>query len=112
MMKIRVVVGVLGILLLAGGWIQGQAEKPRAKGQLPPNWSKLGLSDEQRQKVYSIQSEYRSKVDALEAQIKALRKQELSEVSKVLTSGQKTRLREILASKSLLDVPDKNEKKP
>ncbi len=92
----------LVVVLLAGGFLFGDDEKTpvRARGTLPPNWSKLGLTDEQKQKVYSIQGEYRTKIDALNAQIKALRKQEGSEMAKILTDAQRARLREIVDAKA------------
>lgn len=114
MMRMRVVTGVLLGLVLAGGWLLAQDQKPapRAKGQLPPNWGKLGLSEEQKQKIYSVQTEFRGKIDSLEDQIRQLRKQEGAELAKVLTDAQRARLREIIASKSLSDPPAKDDKKP
>jgi hypothetical protein len=94
---------------MAGGTLFGDDEKTtKAKGSLPQNWSKLGLTDEQKQKVYSIQGQYRTKIDGLQQQVKQLQKQERDELGRVLTDAQKARLKEILASK----VPGGDEKKP
>jgi len=71
---------------------------------LPPNWGKLGLSDEQKQQVYTIQLEYRTKIDALQQQIREQQKKERSELNKVLTDAQKARLKEIITSKAAGDV--------
>jgi Spy/CpxP family protein refolding chaperone len=110
MRTVRIGLGsFLLVALVASGMLFGQDEKPgtKAKGSLPQYWSKLGLTDEQKAKVYSIQSDYNAKINALDAQIKQLRKQERDEMGKVLTDAQKARLKEILTSK----VPGE-EKKP
>jgi hypothetical protein len=101
MRRVRVVLGSLVVAFLASGMLFGDDPKatPKARGSLPPNWSKLGLTDEQKQKVYAIESEYRAKIDALQQQIKALQKQQRDDLAKVLTEAQKARLKEILASK-------------
>ena len=90
---------VLAITLVGSSWLFGQPPV-RGGGRLPPNWTKLGLSDEQKAKVYSVQADYRTKIDALERQIKELRKKEEGELHKVLTAAQKARLKEIIAAKS------------
>jgi hypothetical protein len=96
-------VGVVVMVFLAGGLLFGDDTKkdtPKAKGTLPTNWSKLGLTDEQKQKIYSIRSEHRTKIEALQREVKELQKKELEECSKVLTDAQKARLREILTEKA------------
>jgi len=94
--------GVVVMVFLAGGWLFGDDTKqdaPKARGTLPTNWSKLGLSAEQKQKIYSIRSEHRTKIEALQRELKELQKKELEECAKVLTEAQKARLREILTEK-------------
>src|SRR5438270_5643926 len=86
--------GLLAVALIGGGFLFGDDPKPKGGGKLPANWSKLGLSDEQKRTIHSIQSEYKGKIDELQAQIDQLRKKERSEMSKVLTDAQKARLRE------------------
>jgi Spy/CpxP family protein refolding chaperone len=94
-------------------WVAGD-DKPKAKagndspagrvrGQLPQNWGKLGLSDEQRQKIYKVRADYGNKIDALQKQISALRSAERKEMEKVLTDAQRARLREILAGRAPAD---------
>ncbi len=61
----------------------------KIKGRLPPGFAKLGLSDEQKQKIYKIQAEYEAKIEALEAQIKKLREEERAQIFGVLTPQQK-----------------------
>src|SRR5262249_52454864 len=89
-----VMVAVLSVLLIAGKGLLGQDNKaqPKAKGTLPANWSKLGLTDEQKQKIYSAQAEFRGKIDELEKQVADLKKQQRMAMEKVLTDAQKARL--------------------
>ncbi|HMP03199.1 MAG TPA: hypothetical protein PKD86_05570 [Gemmatales bacterium] len=97
----RKVCSVLIILGLACGglaWAQdGKDETPQARlrGQLPANYKKLGLSEEQVQKIYKIQNDYDVKLRALDEQIKKLKAQQRSDVEKVLTTAQRARLKEI-----------------
>jgi hypothetical protein len=88
--------------LLIGGGLYGQDKKDdpvKVKGVLPANWGKLGLSDEQKQKIYKVQADFDQKLAALEKQIKELKAQEKTEMEKVLTDAQKARLKEILLEK-------------
>jgi Spy/CpxP family protein refolding chaperone len=73
---------------------------PKMRGQLPQGWGKLGLSDEQKQKIYSAQSKFREKIDGLQKQIADLRDQEKKDMESVLTDAQKTRLREIMSNRA------------
>lgn len=72
---------------------------PRLRGQLPMNYRKLSLSDEQTQKIYKIQAEYDDKIRELEDKIRKLKAEEKKAVEGVLTPGQKARLKEILEAK-------------
>jgi Spy/CpxP family protein refolding chaperone len=102
---------VLALTLVSSGVMLAQ-EKAKGRGSLPSGWSKLGLSDDQKKQVYSLQAEYRTKIDALQLQIDELKKKERAELAKVLTPAQKARLKEILASKSGADTTeDKNKDK-
>jgi Spy/CpxP family protein refolding chaperone len=86
-------------------------ETAKYKGYLPTYWKQLGLTDEQKQNVYKVQGEYRTKIDALETQIRDLKAAEKKELEKILTDGQKTRLKEILASKGPADDKKPDDKK-
>lgn len=90
------VVALFGLLTV--GTIVGQ-EKGKAKGQLPQGWSKLGLSDEQKQKVYEIQTKYKAKIEDLEKQIQAAKDQQRKEELGVLSDAQKKKLKDMLAEK-------------
>ena len=71
------------------------AAEDKVKGQLPAQFKKLGLRDDQVQKIYKIQTDYRGKGSDLEKQLKDLRTKEKTEVEAVLTDEQKNRLKEI-----------------
>lgn len=110
------VLGVLALVLVAGSWLFADDPKKdapgKARGTLPAGWNKLGLTDQQKQKIYSTRAEYRAKIDALESQIKDLKKKEMTEMQAVLTDAQKARLREIATEKVPGATPPKEEKKP
>jgi hypothetical protein len=98
--RMRVGVPVLAALLLAGGWLLGQTkstdEPPlKVKGTLPANFKKLGLSEEQTREIYKIRGTFATKIEALKQQIRDLHAEELAEIEKILTDGQKNRLREL-----------------
>jgi len=77
------------------------------QGALPANYSKLGLSDDQKKKVREIRSEYNSKIADLEERIKDLRKKERLAMEDVLTDTQRARLKELVLEKA----PGEREKK-
>lgn len=98
------------VAVVAVGMLAGQ-EPPKPKAS---SWGQLGLSDDQKQKVYKIQAEYADKLAPLEKQqhelakkIAALRAEERKEMEKVLTEEQKKRLKELAA-----DKPPVEPKKP
>ncbi|WP_439620345.1 hypothetical protein [Gemmata sp.] len=91
------------LLALSGG-IAGQEPKKddppvRAKGVLPPNWKKIGLTEDQVQNIYKIQGKYNDEIDKLEAKIKDLRTTKEKEMRAVLSADQKKKLEEILVGK-------------
>jgi Spy/CpxP family protein refolding chaperone len=105
----RLLAGLLVLVLGTGGLLLGQDKKPgdkeaptKYKGQLPAGWKKLGLSEEQVQKVYKVQHDFRARIEALEEQIDALKRQRQAEMEKVLTAAQKARLKEL---KEVKDEP-------
>jgi hypothetical protein len=114
MVHVRILLGIIAIALVAGGTTLGQDKKDskdppvKYKGQLPQNWSKLGLTDTQKQAVYKTQNDYNAKIDPLRAQIRKLQEEEKAELFKVLTDAQRSRLKEILAGKAGADVPKKD----
>jgi hypothetical protein len=107
MSRLRLGVCVLLTALLAGNMLLGDDEKdaPKVKG-LPKYYSKLGLTDKQKDHIYTIQGRYHAKIDALDKQIKELKAAQKKEVENVLTDAQKARLRELL----LGETGDKDKK--
>lgn len=74
-----------------------QSEKPKQtrrapRGRLPNHYGKLGLSEEQRTKIYGIQQNYRTQVQDLQRQIEDLRQQETLEIQETLSEKQRTQL--------------------
>ena len=117
-MKIQVRFGVLvlglGVLLGSNG-LTGQdpakkgdptkdekKDEPTAKhkGTLPQNWREIGLTDNQKQEVYKIQTKYNDKIDKLEAEIKELKGKMTDERFKVLSVEQKKALEAIIKAKA------------
>ena len=72
------------------------AKKP--SGRLPPHYGKLGISGEQRKKIYGIQNGYKTQIADLQKQIDALKAKQNTEVAAVLTPDQKKKLEEHLAA--------------
>lgn len=97
---------------ISAGSLNGQDKGSSAKlrGQLPQNWSKLGLSDTQKTKIYEIQGKYYSKIDELQKQIAEQRDKMRKEEEAILTSAQKDRLREILLGKAPSNREEKKDK--
>lgn len=105
MRRLRFLV-VAGALIAAGSpFVAGQEKgKPKdppvkLKGQLPSNWAKLGLSEDQKQKVYETQAKYKKDLDELKRKIEELKDKERKDLEDVLTKEQKGRLRDIIAGK-------------
>ncbi len=112
MVRLRMLAVAVALLVAGSPWVVGQdaprskdskEPTPKMRGQLPQNWGKLGLSDEQKQKIYAAQSKYRAKIDDLKKQIAELQDQEKKDMEAVLTDAQKTRLREIVSGKAPTD---------
>jgi hypothetical protein len=97
-------------LAVSSGYSQDKKDpQPKGKVSLPANWKKLGLNDDQKTKIYAVRGTYQGKIDALKEQIEQLKKEENSELLKVLTDDQKTLLKKILTEKAT--DPTKDDKK-
>src|SRR5713101_1017971 len=99
MSKVRLSLGVVLVAFLVGGLSLAQDKKDtppaKAKGTLPANWKKLGLTDEQTQKVYKVRADYGDRINALKQKITQLQSDDKAELLKLLTDAQKARLKEI-----------------
>jgi hypothetical protein len=101
-----------GVFAMSGGLVGQEAKKDdkqeakkldpavKVKGSLPPNWGKLGLSDDQKQSIYKIQGKYGEELDKLDAKIRELKAARDKEMRALLTAEQKKRYEELLLSKS------------
>ncbi|AWM38067.1 hypothetical protein GobsT_38480 [Gemmata obscuriglobus] len=78
-----------------------KADEPaaKAKGVLPANWKRLGLSDSQVQDVYKVQGKYNSEIDKLESKIKEIKAARDKDLKALLTPEQKKRLEDIQTGK-------------
>ena len=86
--------GILGLALIVGGGASQDAKKDKddkgkVKGQLPPGFKDLGLSKDQISKIYSIQAEYKKKINDLQTKINELKSSQNQEEFKVLTDDQR-----------------------
>jgi hypothetical protein len=84
---------------------------PPPKGQLPANWKKIGLTDEQVKKIYGVQADYHAKIAVLEEQVKALRAEQFKKEIELLTDAQKARLKELGEFKDPTAPPKDDPKK-
>lgn len=84
----------LGVFLGSAA-ISVSGQEPKGKGEpaarhaVPPYFGQIGLSEEQREKIYKIQDKHQPKIDELESQIKSIREQMLKDCEGVLSGEQK-----------------------
>jgi hypothetical protein len=68
--------------------------RPKApRGRLPAHFAKV-VNDQQREMIYGIQHEYEPKIELLQAQLKALKKERDEKIKAVLTPEQQKRIDE------------------
>jgi hypothetical protein len=100
-------VGAVGILpSFAQDPAQEKAASKKEKGstsgkgyrRVPANFSKVGLTDEQRQKVYQIRGKYQNEITTLKSQIEDLQAKELTDCEGVLLDSQKKVLADLRAT--------------
>lgn len=72
----------------------GKTAPPDVTHRVPSGYSKLGLTDQQKEKLYKIQAEYSSKIQSLEKQVDDVRDKREKEFESVLTAPQKRLLAE------------------
>jgi TolA-binding protein len=106
MSRTQTTLATLFVLLAisAPQWIAAQAptepaaaaeDDSKSRGRLPNLYGKLGVSEVQRERIYSIQGEYNAKIDDLLAQVEELRGERDTAMEAVLTNGQRQRLKEL-----------------
>jgi hypothetical protein len=101
----------LALVCFSGDATAQKGEKGKKK--LPTYWSKLKLSTDQKADVQKIYDDYGPKIDKLNEQLTALKKDQTKELFKVLTEPQKDQLRKIYADKVAEDLllPPKTQNK-
>jgi Spy/CpxP family protein refolding chaperone len=62
------------------------------RGRLPNFWSKIGLTEQQKQRIYAHQLEVRPKLEELERQLEAVRAELREKMEKELSDSQKQEL--------------------
>ncbi len=99
---------VLVVVLFGSGFAStGECQEPAMKAsagqqaekvtrRLPNNFGKIGLSEEQKQKIYTIQAEYRLRIEQLLQELEDLRNEEILEIQNTLTQPQKAELQRLL----------------
>ena len=81
----------------------------RKKGRRLPAHFASGVNEKQREEIYKIQEEYQPKIDALYAQIKALKKERDDKIAAVLTAEQKAAADKAAADKAKAKADKKAE---
>ncbi len=62
------------------------------RGRLPNGYGKLGLDQKQKTAIYKVQEKFHGEIEALEAQIDALKAKQSEEILAILTAEQKAAL--------------------
>jgi hypothetical protein len=109
---LAVALGILSLAILADspcasaadGPIVGKAVKKIRKGRLPNHYADV-VTEKQREDILKIQEEYQPKIEALQTQIDALKKEMNEKVTAVLTEEQRKKVEEA-AAKSKKDKKD------
>ena len=72
------------------------AKRKESRGRLPVHYAPV-VTEEQKEKIYKIQEEYKPKIDAARAQMDALVKEQKEKIAAVLTPDQKKKIEEAAA---------------
>src|SRR5262245_22479218 len=79
----------------------------KARGQLPPGWNKIGLTDDQKKQIYKVESDINTQINDLKKKIDQLQSEKKTAMLKVLTEDQKTKLKELAVGEKPQDKTDK-----
>jgi Spy/CpxP family protein refolding chaperone len=94
---------------------ESKGKKKEARGRLPAGYGDL-VTDEQRDRIYSIQGKYADQIAGLQKQLEDLRDKQTAEIEAVLTAEQKAKLAQARAAKKKpggkKEAGDKGEKAP
>jgi hypothetical protein len=67
----------------------GRVSPPDPTHRVPPGYARLGLSDQQKERIYKIQADYYPKVQDLQKRLDSLRAEREAKCEAVLTREQK-----------------------
>ena len=110
-MRIVKLLGIFSLAVFVSATLSGQEPAGPAKGkeakieprpnrgQLPRNWGQIGLTADQKEKVYTLQAKYNLEIEKLQATIKDLKAKLSKERLELLTDEQKKALEEIYRKK-------------
>ena len=84
----------------------------KAKGRLPANYGKIGLTDEQKQSIYDIMAKYKKESDDLDKKVKDLNTKRKGEIDMVLNEDQKKALKKLTESNKKSEEPKKSDEAP
>jgi hypothetical protein len=88
-------------ILLTSLTVSGQ-DKPKPFF-IPTLYHDLKLSDEQKKAMLAVRAEFQPKIEAVEKEIRTLKRQEKADLDAVLTDEQKKKYREIILKKAGAD---------
>jgi Spy/CpxP family protein refolding chaperone len=71
---------------------------------LPAHYAQV-IDEKQRDEIYKIQEEYQPKIEALQSQLNALKKERDEKISAVLTAEQKKQVDQAAAKRKSKDAP-------
>ena len=84
----------------------------KAKGRLPANYGKIGLTDEQKQSIYDIMAKYKKESDDLDKKVKDLNAKRKGEIDMVLNDDQKKALKKLTEGNKKSDETKKSDDAP
>lgn len=84
----------------------------KAKGRLPANYGKIGLTDEQKQSIYDIMAKYKKESDDLDKKVKDLNAKRKGEIDMVLNDDQKKALKKLSEGNKKSDETKKSDEAP
>lgn len=83
---------------IAGGIAADPAAPPKEDARrkpLPTHFGMLGVSDDQKEKLYALQDEYEVRMEKLREELRLLVRERDKKMEGLLTAGQKLRLKEL-----------------
>jgi hypothetical protein len=95
---------VSSLFLAAGLPLLAQDEPTKSSAsaayrRVPPYFGQVGLTPDQRERIYSIRGEYQGQIAELKRQLAELQRQEIAECEAVLTDAQRKLLEQRRASR-------------